>query len=76
MADEQNEPDVEFEFLSPLDDAAIRLDCFRLTARGATDFTSHLQQANTLYTWVMDFNEEEADGLGLATTEAECTRKY
>ncbi len=70
------EQTVEAEFIPALDDATIRLQCFSLAERGAKDFASHMAQAKVLYAWVMEFEPEDADGLGVAMGEAECTRKH
>ena len=74
---ESDESETQVEFISAQDDAAVRLECFRLAAGGAQDFASHLGQATRLYNWVMDY-AETSDEVGLDATigESPCTRKH
>lgn len=73
------EPDelvTDVQFISAQDDAAIRLECFRLAQPTANDFTSHMDHARTIYNWVMDF-EPDSEAVELATESAPaCTRKH
>jgi hypothetical protein len=74
MAEDSDETQ-NVEFISAQDDAAVRLECFRLADRGAIDFSSHIAQAQRLYNWVMDY-EDTTDEVVVTTGESPCTRKH
>jgi hypothetical protein len=65
----------EVEYITPAEDAQIRLTCFEATKTGAHDFTSNMEQAKTLYAWIMGYEDGETADVS-ASREPECTRKH
>ena len=82
MAEDQNETQVEF--IEPLDDARLRLECFQTIVGnvssnvGTMTIDDAMRCAQRLYNWVMEYedaDEDVAEG-DITTGEAECTRKH
>jgi len=74
------DPSGQVEFISAQDDAAVRLECFRLaSALQPNDHVSAvLTGAKALYDWVMDWEtvEEAVETEMPLTGEDQCTRKH
>lgn len=69
--------DTEVEFITALDDAAIRQNCFQMSAafQPGGEFPEVLADAMALYDWVMgndDVSIEEAAEPASAPTEESC----
>jgi hypothetical protein len=76
MTDQPGEDQIEF--IDAQADAAIRLECIRLTQSTSDDFASHMDHARTIYNWVMGLDESDdvAETELTAESAPACTRKH